>query len=165
MERIKELTHDTEPFIYFYVIPGLHRSLEGHRDHGGTWRTNALSSLHFLFIIFWCLLVEYILPGGLNPTQSCMVKKSATLRNIRQQIYRLTMSVIGCQSVVKSCLVGLSLSSSSFRKILSHYRWEKCYGVVLLGVDTCNFVIKARKFWLFYFSRNLKKLRWFSRKS
>jgi hypothetical protein len=46
--------------------------------------------------------------------------------------WRCRSSVVN--KVDKSCFVGLSLSSSIFRPTMSHYRWEKCNGVVILSL-------------------------------
>jgi hypothetical protein len=52
--------------LYIYVIPGLHRSLKGHRNHAKNLENNALSSLHFYRTFFD--IYSTFLPGGLNPT-------------------------------------------------------------------------------------------------
>ncbi len=58
----------------------------------------------FYLPFFYVYSYSTFLPGGLNPTQSCMGRKSATIQYIRQQIYKLTMSVINCRLLIKVAL-------------------------------------------------------------
>ncbi len=78
------------------------------------WRHFAMPSMSLIFLLNTSPAIVFLLTF---PAQS--FKESATIRHLRQGIYRLTLSIIGRRLGDKSCLVGLLVPSSSLYTITS----------------------------------------------